>query len=78
MSNQLAKLSLCACGRLAGLYTKEEETTPSNTVIHGVLQKLLTPYVVSLIPAMSSEEVCYKVHSYEIFSEKQYNNKQDS
>lgn len=57
MSNQLAKLSLCACGRLAGLYTKEEETTPSNTVIHGVLQKLLTPYVVSLIPAMSSEEV---------------------
>ncbi|XP_071522873.1 dnaJ homolog subfamily C member 13 isoform X2 [Panulirus ornatus] len=57
LCNQLAKLALYASGRLAGLYIQEDKATPANTVIHGVLQKLLTPYVISLMPTSSSEEV---------------------
>lgn len=57
MSNRLAKLALFACGRLAGVYVEEDRATPSNTVIFGVLQRLLTPYVVSLLPIQTSEEV---------------------
>ncbi|XP_042237903.1 dnaJ homolog subfamily C member 13-like isoform X4 [Homarus americanus] len=57
LSNRLAKLALYACGRLAGLFTEENKITPANTVIQGVLQKLLTPYIVSLISSNSSEEV---------------------
>ncbi|XP_068224403.1 dnaJ homolog subfamily C member 13-like [Palaemon carinicauda] len=57
MCNRLAKLALRASGRLAGLFSQEAETTPVNTVIHAVLQRLLTSYVVSLIPERSPEEV---------------------
>ncbi|KAG0721186.1 DnaJ subfamily C member 13 [Chionoecetes opilio] len=57
LSNQLAKMALYACGRLAGVYTEEDRITPPNTVIDGVLQKLLTPYVTTLIPITSAEEV---------------------
>ncbi|XP_050693547.1 dnaJ homolog subfamily C member 13-like isoform X2 [Eriocheir sinensis] len=57
LSNQLAKLALYACGRLAGVYTDEARATPPNTVIQTVLQKLLTPYITSLIPTSTSEEV---------------------
>ncbi|KAK3858864.1 hypothetical protein Pcinc_034976 [Petrolisthes cinctipes] len=57
LSNHLAKLALYACGRLGGLYPEEDRATPTNAVIQGVLQKLLTSYVVSLIPSVVAEEV---------------------
>lgn len=57
LSNRLAKMALYACGRLAGAYTEESRATPVNAVIQGVLQKLLTPYITSLIPSVTSEEV---------------------
>ncbi|KAK7077105.1 DnaJ subfamily C member 13 [Halocaridina rubra] len=57
LCNRLATLALHACGRLAGIYTSEDNITPANTVIQGVLQKLLTPYVVSLVPQKPAEEV---------------------
>ncbi|XP_045611089.2 dnaJ homolog subfamily C member 13 isoform X2 [Procambarus clarkii] len=57
LSNRLSKLALYSCGRLAGLFTVDSKETPPNTVIQAVLQKLLTPYIVSLIPTCSSEEV---------------------
>lgn len=39
------------------MYTDEARATPPNTVIQTVLQKLLTPYITSLIPTSTSEEV---------------------
>ena len=56
ITNQLAKLSLQACGRLAGLLD-DGETTPRNDVIIDALNAMLTPYVVSLMKTTSPEEV---------------------
>ncbi|XP_076044368.1 receptor mediated endocytosis 8 isoform X2 [Oratosquilla oratoria] len=53
--NQLAKLSLRACGKLAGVYTGDE-ATPPNTVVQSALQAMLTPYITTLLSSSEMEE----------------------
>ncbi|KAB7502591.1 DnaJ-like protein subfamily C member 13 [Armadillidium nasatum] len=56
ISNQLAKASLKACGFLAGLFQGENQT-PSNSVILGALNAMLTPYVTSQIKTNKPESI---------------------
>lgn len=58
MANYLAKMSVVACGRLAGFYSSEKElTTPDNPTVKKSLYSLLTPYLARKLSNENQAEV---------------------
>eukprot|EP00731_Ephydatia_muelleri_P039137 Em1139g1a len=57
VSNSLAKVTIVAVAKLAGLKVGDDPVTPSNHTIHTILRAFLTPYVVKLITRTTPGEV---------------------
>ncbi|KAL5489677.1 hypothetical protein EMCRGX_G018795 [Ephydatia muelleri] len=63
VSNSLAKVTIVAVAKLAGLKVGDDPVTPSNHTIHTILRAFLTPYVVKLITRTTPGEVLKVLNS---------------
>ena len=58
VANHLAKMSVEACGKLAGFYvSSDEQSTPDNPSVKKSLYALLTPYLAKKLSNESPVEV---------------------